>query len=252
MSELKGWWNFMLPVDVDNDGDLDIIAGNLGLNSRVQASQEKPVTMYHYDFDDNGRKEQLLTYFVRDKEVPFASFAELSKQMPFIKKKFLYAGDFANAKLQDIFDPKTLRAASKYTADYFSSVILINNGTGQFEMRALPWEAQLTPYRDAVIINANGDNLPDILLTGNYFDSNTEIGRHDGEAVTLLINRGSGNFSVQRPGFLWLSQAQARHAANINLHNGSQNIVVATNNDSVRVLQIIGNARKSGSKDAVK
>ena len=38
MTDKKGWWNFILPVDIDNDGDMDLIAGNLGLNSRLKAS----------------------------------------------------------------------------------------------------------------------------------------------------------------------------------------------------------------------
>jgi len=83
----KGWWNCLLPVDIDNDGDIDLIAGNLGLNSRLKASKDKPVRMYYQDFDDNGKKEQVLTYFLGDKELPFANKAEQKKQMPNIKKK---------------------------------------------------------------------------------------------------------------------------------------------------------------------
>ncbi len=103
LSDKKGWWNFILPCDIDNDGDIDLIAGNLGLNSRLKASAKEPVKMYYNDFDDNGKKEQVLTYYLGGKEIPFASKAELEKQMPIIKKKFLYAEDFAKASLKELF-----------------------------------------------------------------------------------------------------------------------------------------------------
>ena len=109
LTEKNGWWNFILPVDIDNDGDIDLIAGNLGLNSRLKASDEEPVRLYYNDFDDNGKKEQILTYYVNGKEVPFASKDELQHQLPIIKKKFLYAEDFAKATIDEIFEEKKLK-----------------------------------------------------------------------------------------------------------------------------------------------
>jgi hypothetical protein len=71
LTDKKGWWNFILPVDIDHDGDIDLIAGNLGLNSRLKASEKEPVKMYYNDFDDNGKKEQILTYYLGGHEIPF-------------------------------------------------------------------------------------------------------------------------------------------------------------------------------------
>ena len=42
----KGWWTFVLPMDVDNDGDVDLVAGNQGLNSLFQPSAEEPLPGY--------------------------------------------------------------------------------------------------------------------------------------------------------------------------------------------------------------
>ena len=102
LSDKKGWWNFLLPYDIDNDGDIDLVSGNLGLNSRLKASVKEPVRLYYNDFDGNGKKEQVLTYYLAGKEIPFANKSELEKQMPILKKKFLYAENFAKASLTDL------------------------------------------------------------------------------------------------------------------------------------------------------
>jgi hypothetical protein len=165
LTERKGWWNFILPVDIDNDGDLDFIAGNLGLNSRLKASDREPVKMYYADFDNNGKKDQILTYYLEGKEIPFANKSELERQMPGLKKKYLYAKDFAKASLKEIFGNNYLENSVKFSADYFANAILINKGHWQFELKPLPWEAQLSPYRDAAVLDANGDKLPDIVTS---------------------------------------------------------------------------------------
>jgi hypothetical protein len=235
ISDKKGWWNFILPCDIDKDGDIDLIAGNLGLNSRLKASVNEPVRMYYNDFDDNGKKEQVLTYYLAGKEIPFASKAELEKQIPLIKKKFLYADDFAKASLDDLFGSEKIKNSKLSTADYFSNAILINKGSMQFETQALPWQAQLTSYKDAVIVNANNDNLPDILLMGNYYENNIEMGRYDADFGTILVNKGQGKFSAESINGLQV-KGQVRHIKKINIRN-EENYIVAKNNDSAMVLK---------------
>ena len=109
ITDKKGWWNFVLPCDIDNDGDMDFIAGNQGLNSRLRATDKEPVRLYYYDFDGNGKKEQAITYYLQGREVLFTNKSDLEKQMPVVKKKFLYAEDFAKASLKDIFGADKLQ-----------------------------------------------------------------------------------------------------------------------------------------------
>ncbi|HWH63584.1 MAG TPA: VCBS repeat-containing protein, partial [Ginsengibacter sp.] len=127
LTDKKGWWNFTLPVDVNSDGNIDLIAGNEGLNNRLTASSTHPVRLYYNDFDDNGKKEQVLTYYLDGHEIPFANKDELQKQIPVIKKRFLYASDFAKADLDEIFSEEKLKNSVVLTADYFSNSILMNN-----------------------------------------------------------------------------------------------------------------------------
>ncbi len=236
VTEKKGWWNFVLPVDIDGDGDLDFIAGNQGLNSRLKATSSHPVKMYYSDFDGNGRKEQLITYFPESKEIPFANKPDLEKQLPEIKKQFLYANDFAKASLTDIFSEQQLNKATVFTADYFANSVIINNGKNGFTVGPLPWQTQLTSYRTAVIINANDDALPDIWLGGNFYSNNIQLGRYDADFGSLLINAGNGNFNYAPLNGIAI-KGEVRHINKISLAKKREGFVVARNNDSLMLIQ---------------
>jgi len=236
LTDKRGWWNFVLPVDIDNDGDIDLIAGNLGLNSRLKATDQQPVRLYYNDFDDNGKKEQIVSYYVNGKEIPFANKDELQKQIPMIKKNFLYAEDFAKASMADIFSNEKLKDAQVLTADYFANAVLINNGNLHFTTKTLPWQAQLTSYRDAIVVNANNDSLPDILLVGNYYDNNIQMGRYDADFGTLLVNKGNENFDCETVNGLQI-KGQVRHIKKIDLANREEAYILARNDDSTVVIQ---------------
>lgn len=232
----KGWWNFILPVDINNDGNIDFIAGNLGLNSRLKASVQQPVRLYYNDFDGNGKKEQVLTYYVNEKELPFANKSELEKQIPLLKKKFLYAKDFAGASLKELFTSEKLEHASVLRADYFSNAILINKGQLNFELRALPWQAQLSTYKDAVTINANNDSLPDILLMGNFYENNIEMGRYDADFGSLLLNHGNGTLTCEPVNGV-IIKGQVRHIKKIQIAR-QEALILVENNDSTKIIRL--------------
>jgi hypothetical protein len=235
LTDKKGWWNFTLPVDVDGDGDLDLVAGNLGQNNRFKASVQNPVRLYYNDYDDNGKKEQVLTYYLHGKEIPFATKDELVKQIPELKKKYLYAEEFAKAGLTDIFKKEKLERAELLVANYFSNAILVNNGNWNFTLKELPWEAQLTPYRDAVIADVNNDNRPDILLAGNFYPNNIQMGEYDGDYGTVLINNGNGDFSCALLNGC-IIKGEVRHIRKINT-GIKESFILARNNDSLKLIR---------------
>ncbi|SKB99757.1 VCBS repeat-containing protein [Dyadobacter psychrophilus] len=235
LTEKKGWWNFVMPYDFDGDGDLDILAGNLGLNSRMKANAEQPVKMYINDYDGNGRKEPLLTYYLNGKEALFPTKLEMEKQMPVIRKKYIFATDFAKASIGDLVGADKLNEAQVLSADYFQNAVLVNDGKGNFEVKPLGYKAQWTPFYDAQIIDANGDKLPDVLIMGNFYNCNIQMGRYDSDFGTVLINRGNCNFTPEPLKGLQV-KGQVKHLKNIRLKSGDA-IVAARNDDKLVVIR---------------
>jgi hypothetical protein len=242
VTSLPGWWNFTLAVDVDGDGDLDLIAGNLGLNTRLKASKEQPIRMYYNDFDDNGKKEQIVSFYLQNKELPFANKDEIQRQIPKIKKSFLYAEDFAKASLADIFTKEKLNTSEISEAYHFANTVFINDGKGNFTPKELPWEAQITAYKTAAICDANGDQLPDLLLMGNFYDNNVQMGRYDADYGTLLLNKGKGAFEALPFNGL-VVKGQVRKMSPLQI-GSSKAFVLGMNSDSLRIIQF----SKSGNK----
>ena len=236
ISDKNGWWNFVKTIDIDHDGDLDIIAGNLGLNSRLKASTDEPVRLYYNDFDNNDTKEQILTYYLQHKEIPFANKDELTKQLPPLKKKYLYAENLAKASINEIFGENMLSSAETHFANYFSSALFINDGKLNFTIKALPPEAQFSPMRDAVFLDVDKDNNTDILMIGNYYENNIEMGRYDADFGTVLINKGKGNFKPSTLNGICI-KGESRHIRPIQIKNSTA-YIISKNNDTSQVFSI--------------
>ncbi|MCK8521141.1 VCBS repeat-containing protein [Aquimarina sp. D1M17] len=194
LQKTNGWWNCVEVADMDNDGDLDILAGNWGLNSRLSASLDEPIQLYRNDFDGNGKVDPIVTYFYRGKETPIATKDELSKQIPTLNKKFLSYGDFAKANFESYFPKSKITSAQKKEVYTLATTYFENKGNLTFESIVLPWETQISSVHDMCVDDVNGDNFPDIILGGNTYEINTQLSRLDASYGSLLINDGKGNF----------------------------------------------------------
>ena len=242
-----GWWNFVLPVDFDSDGDIDILAGNLGKNSKFKPTHKEPIRLYVNDFDKNGQIEQILTYYVEGKEIPFANYSELTEQIPSLKKKYLYARDLASASLTDIFGKEKLKKSIVWEANTLQSALFENTGRNlSFIFHPLPDELQLSTLNAACTINTQNEQI-EILLGGNFIRSNIEMGWYDADMGNLLSFKKDVEMSVSSLGKLNLS-GQIRRIKRIQIGNRIA-FILAKNNDKIQILNPIPSFQMNKKED---
>jgi enediyne biosynthesis protein E4 len=194
LANTSGWWNRIEAADLDNDGDEDFIIGNHGLNSQFRADAEHPVTMYVNDFDRNGKIEHIVSAYKEGKEYPFVLRHELINQLPSMKKRYLKYDSYKDQTIKDIFSVEEISAAIKPQATWLATSVLINQGSGKFNLKALPVEAQFSPVYAIEILDVDGDGNKDVLLGGNLYNTKPQVGRYDASYGALLKGDGKGNF----------------------------------------------------------
>ncbi len=235
LKNTNGWWNAIEVHDMDQDGDLDIIAGNWGLNSRLTASIEEPIQLYLSDFDDNGKIDPIVTYFYKGKETPIATKDELVKQIPELNKKYLSYTTFAEADFQDYFSISKVKKAQKREVHILSTTYFENKGNLNFVAHKLPWEAQISSVHDILIDDINDDQYPDIILGGNTYEINTQLSRLDASyGVVLLNDKKNGFISCEQPVF---SVKGAVRSIEKIIVKEEEYLLFGINNDSLQVIK---------------
>ena len=238
MSQTTGWWNTITQNDIDGDGDLDYIVGNLGSNYKFKASPEKPFHIYSADFDGNRSMDVVLAIYDGDNEVPVRGRQCSSEQMPFVAQKFPSYNSFADAKVDDIFGDN-LEKALHYEAKLFESIILVNDG-GKYQIKKLPTEAQFSSVNSILPADFNQDGHTDLLLGGNLFGSEAETTRADASIGLLLTGNGKGDFKAMLPkesGFV--IPHDVKNMELIKLGKGKKAaVLVASNNDALRIFTL--------------
>ncbi|WP_405384423.1 VCBS repeat-containing protein [Maribacter sp. LLG6340-A2] len=188
LNDTNGWWNTILVADLNNDGHKDLVCGNWGLNTKFKASKAKPITLYNYDFDENGQIDPIITYYHKDTETAFASKDELVKQLPYLNKKFLSYSTFAEANIDELFGQSSLKNAERKQVNELQSCWFKNDGTGKFSKHLLPKIAQISTINDMVANDFNSDGFDDLLIVGNNFEISTQLGRLDALHGLILYN----------------------------------------------------------------
>ena len=232
LENLKGLWNTVALEDMNDDGTLDIILGNHGLNSRIKAKSDKPFKLYLNDFDQNGKPEQIFCYSTKKGEFPFVQRNDLLKQLPYLNKQYPDFKSYANQTVADIFSLEQLEKSIVKELNELRSGIAWNKGDGNFSFEVFPIEAQLSQTYAILIDDYNRDGLKDIILAGNQHNMKPEFGINAASYGVLLEGKGNDKFgAVNSESFGLIIEGQVRNIVELK-SKPSNKILIARNNDS--------------------
>ena len=238
LAKTNGWWNCIETGDFDQDGDIDLVVGNHGLNSRFEASENKPVTLHVNDFDRNGTPEPIVSQYNGDEAYPLVLRHDLVMQLPHLKKKYLKYANYKAQKVTDIFTKEELKGTIKKEVYHLATSLLLNNGDGTFAVKSLPKAAQFSPTYGIHVDDFDKDGALDILLGGNLYGVKPEVGRYDANYGLWLKGNGDGTFKEvfsKDSGFA--TKGQVRDIESIEV-NGKELILVAKNNEQMQVFEV--------------
>ncbi|NND04971.1 MAG: VCBS repeat-containing protein [Saprospiraceae bacterium] len=234
LDSTHGWWYSLAQADMDSDGDLDYVMGNLGTNYKYKASLTEPFQVFAHDFDDNGSIDIVLGYFDNGELFPLRGRQCSAEQMPIIKKEFPSYTAFASASLTEIYSEIDLKNSLHHKAYTFNSIYLENVGGGDFLHHSLPAEAQFSAVNGILIKDIDHDNNLDLILGGNMYGSEVETVRNDASLGLVLLGDGNGSFTSLSPaasGFMIPKDVKSLVRVQV---GDNYTVVVGCNNDSIQ------------------
>ena len=237
LENTTGWWFSLESGDFDNDGDIDFVAGNLGLNYKYKSTEEETFDIYFSDFDQNNKKDIVLSYYNEGKKYPVRGRSCSSSQVAQIKEKFKSYNEFAEATLIDVYGKDKLEASLHYQVNTFATTYF-ENDQGKFVPHQLPNEIQLSSVNQLLVKDFNQDGNLDILAAGNLYDSEIETPRNDAGTGVFLTGNGKGIFtphSIAQSGFY--APKNVKDLALIKVGN-KQMVLVANNNEAIQFIEI--------------
>ena len=215
--QYTGWWNRITTGDFNKDGKLDLIIGNMGLNTQCKASDAEPAELVYKDFDDNGSVDPILSFYIKGKSYPYVSRDELLDQVSLMRTRFTDYKSYADATINEIYSPEELEGAKHLKANYLATAFFEGGVNGKFTEKKLPVQAQYSPIYTATILDFNKDGNQDLLLCGNINHARLRFGKYDANYGVLLKGDGKGGFTyITQPqsGFnIW---GDVRSVLNIN------------------------------------
>ena len=237
LDKTNGLYNVIKVADINNDSFNDIILGNYGLNSSFKASKSKPLTLLVNDFDNNGRTEQIIGMYYGNDLYPIVQLKDLWMQIPNLKKRFLKYESYKNKKLLEMFDQNIINSSEIKYVYNLSSTILINNDGESFDVKELPFEAQISSIFSLYLDDFNNDQNLDLIIGGNSLKIKPEYGSNNASFSLMLYGDGNGSFtsvnSIESGLFI---KGEVRDITKIRVKN-QDNYIFALNNSKIKAFK---------------
>ena len=242
LQNTSGWWNSIVAGDVDNDGDIDYVAGNLGLNGPYQANGKEPVCIYAKDYDKNGRLDPVMCHYQNGVEYMVHARDDINKQITPMRARFKDYTSYASVTFEDAFTADEIKDAFVVKAETFASAYIENLGNGRFAMHPLPLQAQFAPIYGMVCKDVNGDGNLDVLCVGNSYATEVQTGRYDAQGSVILMGDGKGNFMANRKAIN--ATGDNKSLSQLINANGTSLFLVGRNDDSLQVYRLSETTQK--------
>lgn len=238
LEKSEGWWNSISNGDFDNDGDMDYIVGNLGLNTKYKASKDEPLCIYAKDYDKDGRVDPIICYYNDGENYISHTRDKLIEQINAMRGRFQTYQSYAEKTFEESFLPEELEDAYIVKSHVFESSYVENLGNGKFQITALPLTAQVAPTEGTIVEDFDQDGNLDLLLTGNSYVTEVSNGRYDAQYGTLLKGNGDGTFE-----YLELAESglvnnyDSSGFAQLKNKNGTSFIIIGNNSGPLKVFE---------------
>jgi hypothetical protein len=241
LENTEGWWNSITGADFDEDGDIDYVIGNAGLNTH----HESPIVLHYGDYNDDGQLNLMPTYQQAGNYYPAFSFGAFQRSFPEWKDQVGGFAPYAKRNFSEIQAKFFPGKGEKLEANTFANVILENKGKGQFTLRALPKQAQLAPINGIITDDFDGDGHTDIICHGNFYPAHYVFERQDAGVGLFLKGKGNGQFTVFRgaeSGFK--SDMDARSLVLVDRDELGFAIIATNNSEKTLVFEVNKKAQK--------
>jgi enediyne biosynthesis protein E4 len=189
-----GWWRGVTTGDLENNGKMDIIAANWGLNSPYRASKQEPLVFAYGELFQPGVMDLLETEYVGGALTPTRQFKALATSLPFLRERFSTHKAYSEASLDEVLGDRTA-LAKQVSATTLASMAFLNTGR-KFNPVPLPREAQFAPAFSVNVADFDGDGNEDVFLSQNFFDQQPEATRIDAGLGLWLQGDGAGGLKA--------------------------------------------------------
>ncbi len=240
LSGHHGWWNALQGADVDQDGDIDILAMNAGLNTKYgEPTTTSPISLFYGAMDATRRPRLIEAYWEAGTLFPIRGRATVGSIMPWVDQKFPTYRDYARASLQDIYPQEMLNQAQRLEANQLASGLWINRGDGTFDWKAFPRMAQTSPGYGVMVSDVDGNGRMDFFASQNQYSREPATGLWRGGIGCMGHFDDNSQLNLhtsQKTGWMVPGDGKGLTLCDANL-DGWPDLAVAQNNDRLLLFE---------------